>query len=56
MTDPAVPLDDDPIPDILDQIGPPPVDEEFLDSDDFPEGEEAPEQTPLPDDSIYEVD
>lgn len=54
MTDPAIPLVDEPIPPIEEQIGPPPVDEDFTDSDDFPEGEEAPEQTPLPDDSIYE--
>ena len=53
MTDPAVPPVDDPIPPIFEQIGPPPVDEEFMDSDDFPEGEDLPEQIPLPDDSIY---
>ena len=42
------------IPPLLEQVGPPPLAEDLHDTDDFPEGETLPDQTPAPDSSIYE--
>ena len=50
MSDSAMPE----IPSLLEQVGPPPLAEDLSDTDDFPEGEALPDQTPAPDDSIYE--
>lgn len=50
MSDSIVPE----IPPIFEQVGPPPLVEDLRDTDDFPEGEALPEQTPVPDSSIYE--
>ena len=44
------------LPPVFEQLGPPPLVEDLRDTDDFPEGESLPEQTPVPDASIYEVD